>query len=207
MGLLPGIGKKWPIADQRVSRTLVSVLLQNAFRGIEWFFEKFWPDLEVLEALLMGLGVSNSFCWRVLESRISICHFFFLFCLLEKFFFKSWSQILVPKLWFPSCFSNGKLPYPKTSRTTINYQLITTDNTQNSCDRRVLHVHQDLVIIICKGVFFNLSIFPVHTNTLSTCLPTWFLITLSRFSWDSLFLICSGEAVCFCVAVKTRFDN
>lgn len=132
---------------------------------------------------------------------------FFLSVLSSGEIFLSWSQILVPKLWFPSCFSNGKLPYPKTSRTTINYWLITTDNTQNSCDRRVLHVHQDLVIIICKGVFFNLSIFPVHTNTLSTCLPTWLLITLSRFSWDSLFLICSGEAVCFCVAVKTRFDN
>ena len=165
MGLLQGIGKKCPIADQRVSRTLVS----------------------------------NSFCWRVLESQISVCHFFFLFCLQEKFGLK---------FWFPN---SGSLLVSQManyhSQKQAEQQLITTDNTQNSCERRVLRVYQDLVIIICKGVFFNLSIFPVHTNTLSTCLPTWLLITLSRFSWDSLFLICSGEAVCFCVAVKTRFDN
>ena len=112
------------------------------------------------------------------------------------------------KFWFPN---SGSLLVSQMAnyhtQKQAEQQLITIDNTQNSCDRRVLHVHQDLVIIICKGVFFNLSIFPVHTNTLSTCLPTWLLITLSRFSWDSLFLICSGEAVCFCVAVKTRFEN
>lgn len=112
------------------------------------------------------------------------------------------------KFWFPN---SGSLLVSQMenyhTQKQAEQQLITIDNTQKSCDRRVLHVHQDLVIIICKGVFFNLSIFPVHTNTLSTCLPTWLLITLSRFSWDSLFLICSGEAVCFCVAVKTRYDN
>ena len=45
----------------------------NLVRGIEWFLEKslrnFWPDLEILEAFLMGLEVSfvGDFSSRSLE--------------------------------------------------------------------------------------------------------------------------------------------
>ena len=48
-------------------------LVGNLVRGIEWFLEKslrnFWPDLEILEAFLMGLEVSfvGDFSSRSLE--------------------------------------------------------------------------------------------------------------------------------------------
>ena len=37
---------------------------------------------------------------------------------------------------------------------------------------REMFLDQELVIIICQGVLLTLIVFLVHTNTLSTCLPT-----------------------------------
>lgn len=47
---------------------------------------KFWPDLEISEAFLMGLEVSRSSDFCVSESRI--CLFFFPFGLQKSKFFR-----------------------------------------------------------------------------------------------------------------------
>ena len=88
-----------PLEQGRESPVLVCII--NCSKGGEWSAKnmglgKFWLDLEILEAFLMGLNVSFLYVICILESQIfflsqwvsesQICHFFFSFGFQESNF-------------------------------------------------------------------------------------------------------------------------